>query len=88
MTVPGHHINHKVADDDKGSTDGTDISDYEPDVAEAALPPAESSDIEVGDMDLKEDTGTSYAATKAMGDADREVSLLISANITCNLDFD
>jgi hypothetical protein len=67
----GRHINHKVAVNDEGSTDGSKIDDYEPDAAEH---PATTSDNEA-DTEPEEDTDLAYASTKAMGDADREVSL-------------
>jgi hypothetical protein len=67
-------INRKVAVNDKGSTDGSKINDYEPDVAEH---PATASDNEA-DTKPEEDTDLAYASTKAMGDADREVSLFSS----------
>jgi hypothetical protein len=63
--------NRKVVVDDKGPTDGSEISDYEPDVAEL---PATSSDNEAGDTEPDEDSDIGYVSTKAMGDADREVS--------------
>ena len=45
MTAPGHQINRiKVADIDEGSSDGGEISDYEPNVADTVTQPAESSD--------------------------------------------
>ena len=71
-------INRKVAVDEEGSegsTDVSEISDFEPDVVEL---PATSSDIEAGDTEPDEDTDIAYASTKAMGDADREVSLFSS----------
>ena len=68
----GHHINRKVTIDDKGSSDGSETSDYEPDVAEL---PAASSDKDAGKTKQDEDTDISYASTKAMGDADHEVSV-------------
>ena len=80
MTTPGRQINRKVADNDKGSTDGDEISDYEPNVTGGAMQPAESSDIEVGDTEPEEDD-LGYAITKAMGDADREVSLIFASDV-------
>jgi len=71
IAAPGRHINHKVADDNKESSDSSEISDYEPNVAEAVILPAESSDIEVGDMEPEDDSDTGFTATKAMGDVDR-----------------
>lgn len=71
----GRRINRKFIGDDKGSTDGSEISDYEPDVAEH---PATSSDNEAGNTEPDEDPDVGYASTKAMGDADREVSLFLS----------
>ena len=70
----GRRINCKVAVNDEGSTDGSEIDDYEPDVAEH---PATASDNEADEADTEpeEDTNLAYASTKAMGDADREVSL-------------
>jgi len=65
-------INHKVAINHKGSTDGSEISDYESDVAEH---PATSSDNGAGNTKPDEDTDIGFMSTKAMGDADREVSL-------------
>ena len=67
----GCHINRKVAVNDEGSTDGSEIDDYKPDIAEH---PATASDNEA-DTEPEEDTNLAYASTKAMGDADREVSL-------------
>jgi len=69
-------INRKVTDDDKEVTDGSEISDYMPEVAEAAKQPAASSDFEAGDTEPDDDI--SYALTKAMGDADRNVSPFLS----------
>ena len=68
-------INCKVAINDKGSSDGSKTSDYEPDVAEL---PAASSDKDAGETEQDEDTNIGYASTKAMGDADREVSVFSS----------
>ena len=70
----GRHINRKVAVNDKGSTDGSKIDNYKPNVAEH---PATASDNEADEADTKpeEDTNLAYASTKAMGDADCEVSL-------------
>ena len=70
----GRCINRKVAVNDKGSTDGSEIDDYEPNVAEH---PATASDNEANgaDTEPEEDTNLAYASTKAMGDADHEVSL-------------
>jgi hypothetical protein len=70
--VAERHINRKVAIDDNGSTDGSEVSDYKPDVVE--LPPA-SSDNEAGETEPDEEADIGYASTKAMGDADREVSI-------------
>lgn len=67
----GRRINRKVGVDDEESTSGSEISDYEPGVAEH---PA-TSDIEAGDTEPDEEPELAYASTKAMGDADREVSL-------------
>ncbi|KAN0113659.1 hypothetical protein V8E52_007458, partial [Russula decolorans] len=67
----GRSINRKVAIDDNGSTDGSEVSDYEPDVVE--LPPA-SSDNEAGETKPDEEADIGYTSTKAMGDADREES--------------
>ena len=66
-------INRKVAVNDKGSTDGSEIDGYEPNVAEH---PATASDNEANEANTKpeEDTNLAYASTKAMGDADHEVS--------------
>ena len=71
-TAAGCRINRKVAVDDKGSSDGSETSDYEPDVAEL---PAASSDKDAGETEQDEDTDIGYASTKAMGDADHEVSV-------------
>ena len=68
----GRCINHKVTIDDKGSSDGSETSDYKPDVAEL---PAASSDKDAGETEQDKDTDIGYASTKAMGDADREVSV-------------
>ena len=68
----GRRINHKVTVNDKGSSDGSETSDYEPDVAEL---PAASSDKDAGETEQDKDTDISYASTKAMGDADHEVSV-------------
>ena len=68
----GCRINRKVAVDDKGSSDGSETSNYEPDVAEL---PAASSDKDAGETEQDEDTDIGYASTKAMGDADHEVSV-------------
>jgi hypothetical protein len=65
-------INPKVADDDIEVTDGSEISDYMPKVAEAAEQPPASSDFEAGDTEPDDDIG--YELTKAMGDADHDVS--------------
>ena len=67
-------INCKVAVNNEGSTDGSEIDDYEPNVAEH---PATTSDNEADEADTEpeEDTNLAYVSTKAMGDADREVSL-------------
>jgi hypothetical protein len=73
----GRRINRKVAVNDEGSTDGSEIDDYEPNVAEH---PATASDNEA-DTEPEEDTDLAYACTKAMGDADREVSLFSSLRI-------
>ena len=67
----GRRINRKVAIDDNDSTDGSEVSDFEPDIVEL---PAQSSDNDAGDTEPDEDGGLGYASTKAMGDADREVS--------------
>ena len=72
----GRRINRKVAD--KGLSDGSEVSDYEPDIAEL---PATSSDNGAGDTEPEpdeDDDDIGYASTKAMGDADREVSLFSS----------
>ena len=69
-----HCINHKVAVNDEGSTDGSEINDYEPNVAEH---PATTSDNEA-DTEPEEDTNLAYVSTKAMGDADHEVSFFSS----------
>jgi hypothetical protein len=87
MMTPGCQINCKVANNDKGSTNGDKISDYEPNVAEGMMQPAESSNIEVGDTEPEEDN-IGYVTTKAIGDADYKVSLLIFAKATCKLNFD
>ncbi len=70
----GRRINRKVTSDDKGSTDGCEISNYEPDVAEH---PA-TSDIEAGNTKPEEDPNVGYVSTKAMGDADHVTSPFIS----------
>jgi hypothetical protein len=72
----------KVGIDNEASTDDNDSSDYEPDAADhpatsdidAADHPA-TSDIDAGDTEPDEDPEIAYMSTKAMGDADREVSL-------------
>jgi hypothetical protein len=64
----------KVVVDDDESTDGGEISDYDPDILDH---PA-TSDIEAGDTEPDEDREIAYMSTKAMGDADREVSLFLS----------
>jgi hypothetical protein len=61
----------KVGIDNEASTDDSNSSDYEPDAADH---PA-TSDINAGDTELDEDPEIAYMSTKAMGDADREVSL-------------
>jgi hypothetical protein len=68
----GRRINRKVAVDDEGSTDGGEINDYKPHIAEH---PATTSDDEAGDT--KPDD-LAYVSTKAMGDADCEVRLFLS----------
>jgi hypothetical protein len=68
----GRLINRKVAIDDEGSTDGGEINDYKPDIAEHL---AMTSDDEAGDT---EPDVLAYASTKAMGDADCEVRLFLS----------
>jgi hypothetical protein len=68
----GCHINHKVAVNDKGSSDGSETSDYKPNVAEL---PAASSDKDASKTEQDEDTDIGYVSTKAMGDADCEVSV-------------
>ena len=82
----GRRINCKVAVNDEGSTDGSKIDDYEPNVAEH---PATTSDNEADEADTEpeEDTNLAYASTKAMGDADREVSLFF-VNMMWNFNFD
>jgi hypothetical protein len=76
-TAASHRVNRKVTanSDDEGSTDSNESDDYEPDVAEH---PATTSDGEGGDTEPDEDFDLAYASTKAMGDADREVSLCSS----------
>lgn len=69
----GRRINRKIGVDDKESSDGSEISDYEPDVAEHPV----TSDIEAGDTEPDEDPELAYVSTKAMGDADREVSRFV-----------
>ena len=71
----GCRINRKVAVNDEGSTDGIEINDYKPDVAEH---PATTSDDKAGDTEPEQHTNLTYASTKAMGDADREVRLSLS----------
>ena len=71
----GHHVNHKFTADDERSTDGGESDDYEPDVTEH---PATTSDDEAGDTEPEEDINLAYASTKAMGDADCEVSIFSS----------
>jgi hypothetical protein len=71
----GHHINCQVAVDGKGSTDGSEINDYKPDVAEH---PATTSDDKADDTEPEEDTNLTYASTKAMGDTDHEVICILS----------
>ena len=73
--APGHHINCKVIIDDKGSTDGGEINNYEANIAEH---PATTSDDEAGDT---EPNDLAYTSTKAMGDADHEVRLFFSLSI-------
>ena len=76
-TAASRRVNRKVTinSDDEGSTDSNENDDYEPDVAEH---PATTSDGEGGDTEPEEDSDLAYASTKAMGDADREVSLCSS----------
>jgi len=76
-TAASRRVNRKVTinSDDEGSTDGNENDDYEPDFAEH---PATTSDGEGGDTEPEEDFDLAYASTKAMGDADREVSLCSS----------
>jgi hypothetical protein len=69
----GRRINRKVADDE-GSTDGSELSEYEFEVEVEELPA--SSDNDAGNTEPDEDAHIGYADTKAMADADREVSLL------------
>ena len=73
-TAASRCVNCKVTinSDDEGSTDSSENDDYEPDVA-AHL--ATTSDGEGGDTEPEEDSDLAYASTKAMGDADHEVSL-------------
>ena len=71
----GRCVNRKFTIDDKRSTDGSKSNDYEPDIAEH---PATTSDDEAGDTKPEEDVDLAYASTKAMGDADREVSIFSS----------
>lgn len=71
-------INRKVVVNEEGtegSTDVSEISNFEPNVVEL---PATSSDIEAGDTEPDEDTNITYESTKAIGVADREVSLFSS----------
>jgi hypothetical protein len=76
-TVASCHTNHKVTinSDDKLSTDSNENDDSEPDIAGH---PATTSDGKGGDTDPEEDFDLAYASTKAMGDADHEVSLCSS----------
>jgi hypothetical protein len=73
--VASHCTNCKVAIDVDVPSDGSEMSEYEFDVV--VEHPA-TSDIEAGDTEPDEDTDIGYATTKAMGDADREVSLPLS----------
>ena len=57
----GCHINRKVAVNDKGSSNGSKTSDYEPNVAEL---PAASSDKHAGETEQDKDTDIGYASTK------------------------
>ena len=63
----------KVGVDDNESTDGSKISNYDPDTLDH---PA-TSDIEAGDTEPDEDHKIAYMSTKAMGDVDHEVSLFL-----------
>ena len=75
LSLTGCHINCKVAVNDKGSSNGSETSDYKPDVAEL---PAASSNKDAGETEQDKDTNIGYASTKAMGDADCEVSVFSS----------
>ena len=66
--------NRKVVDVDAPS-DGSEMSEYE---FEVVMDHPGTSDIEAGDTEPDDDTDIGYASTKAMGDADREVSLPLS----------
>lgn len=77
----GRRINRKVVVDvdDEGSTDGNELnefSDYEPDIAEHPPTSPYLGGHGGGDTEPEpdEDDDIGYAATKAMGDADRQAS--------------
>lgn len=75
--VASRRTNRKVAAEDNESSDGKiEISDYAPDVTEHL---ATSSDNGAEETERDEDSDIGHVSTKAMGNADREVSLFSSS---------